>query len=67
MCFVFPNDQVIRETTTNDLAFKPVIDNFYVTDTPDALLQKGALHPADILIGTNRDEGTLLVLSAYVR
>ncbi|XP_033625263.1 cholinesterase 1-like [Asterias rubens] len=59
--------QVIRETTTNDLAFKPVIDNFYVTDTPDALLQKGALHPADILIGTNRDEGTLLVLSAYVR
>ena len=54
-------------TTTSDLVFKPVVDDFYVTDAPDVLLQKGALHPADILIGTNRDEGSLFALNVYSR
>ncbi|XP_033624622.1 cholinesterase 1-like [Asterias rubens] len=59
--------QMISEaaTTTSDLVFKPVVDDFYVTDAPDVLLQKGALHPADILIGTNRDEGSLFALNVY--
>lgn len=56
----------MRKISTNDLLntttrFFPVIDGWLIPKSPDSLIRQKKENPVPLIIGTNSDEGTLLV------
>ena len=49
----------------NDLLFTPVVDNDFLTDIPIEIVKRNEFANVPTLMGTNRDEGTLIALRAY--
>ncbi|XP_046545502.1 acetylcholinesterase-like isoform X2 [Haliotis rubra] len=43
------------------IAFAPVVDGFFLPDTPISLVEKGQMKKTELLIGVNRNEGTLFL------
>ncbi|XP_038046538.1 cholinesterase 1-like [Patiria miniata] len=48
---------------SNFLFFAVVVDGSFLVDTPEALYATGRYNHADLLLGTNKDEGTLFILT----
>nr|XP_006818593.1 PREDICTED: cholinesterase-like [Saccoglossus kowalevskii] len=50
----------------NAIAFTPIVDGVFLADTPTNLFeQKNPVNQADILIGSNADEGTMSLLFMF--
>lgn len=46
---------------TDAKKFWPLVDGVHVPDEPSALLAAGKAHPVDVLLGTNANEGSVLL------
>ena len=44
-----------------DAVWTPVIDGECVTDDPDVLLESGRVNQKDVMVGVNKDEGTMFI------
>ena len=48
-------------TKVKDISWAPLIDMVELNDTPSSLLNKGLINKVPVVMGTNRNEGTILV------
>ena len=48
---------------TDAKKFWPLVDGFHIPDEPMALIAAGRVHPVDVLLGTNANEGSVLMRS----
>ncbi len=48
-----------------DFIATPCIDNHFMDDTPLNLIKRQEFHKVPLMLGTNTDEGTLMVVSLY--
>ncbi|XP_033099562.1 acetylcholinesterase-like [Anneissia japonica] len=51
--------------TVNVIPFVPTVDGYFLADKPTKLLENGNFKSAKIMIGNNKDEGTLWAVRAY--
>ncbi|XP_071941150.1 cholinesterase-like [Antedon mediterranea] len=56
--------QIITQAI-NVIPFVPIVDGDFLTDKPATLVEHGNFKSANILIGNNKDEGTLWAMRAY--
>ncbi|XP_046347308.2 acetylcholinesterase-like [Haliotis rufescens] len=56
-------DNQARVFAVGGVPFGPVVDGFFLPDTPIALLEKGEMKKTEILMGVNKNEGTLFLPS----
>lgn len=49
------------DAEANARKFWPLVDGVLVPDQPERLLRTGAVHPVDVIIGTNANEGSVMM------
>ena len=57
--------QIIVTNLVIEVVFGPVVDNDFLTDMPHKLLERKEFYSVPTLLGTNLDEGTLIVLRVF--
>ncbi|XP_019614817.1 PREDICTED: uncharacterized protein LOC109462698 [Branchiostoma belcheri] len=60
-CLRNQDGQLLVNSSVSKLAFFPVLDGSFLPESPSVALETGAFKKADILLGSNENEGTYLV------